>query len=143
MNAQFDAAEALYYAEEELQAGEHVFTQDGGGGNFKIITTQPIPAGGQIFISFGGEYNNMTASTYAEDRITVIENGLAVTPTEDADTLGEVNGRARCRYGSNNYGESIIREWLNSDEEAYAFGRLKRITTDRSTGVPYSGFWLP
>ena len=44
----------------------------------------------------------------------------------------------RCRYGSNNYVESTIREWLNSDEELYEW--TPQTKYDRpSIGAPYSG----
>lgn len=138
MNAQFDAAEALYYAEEELLAGEHVFIQDDNS-KYKFITTQAIPAGGQVYVTSWGEpYVPLKITTYAANRTTVIESGIDVISTADSDTLGVVNVRARCRYGSNNYVESTIREWLNSDEELYEW--TPQTKYDRpSIGAPYSG----
>lgn len=139
-NVQFDAPEALYYAEEELPAGEQVFT-DSGGDKYKFTTTLPVPSGGQIVL--GGwpskGYVATTATTYAADRITIIESGITVIPTDTgADTLTEVNNRSRCRYGSNNYVESAIKQWLNS--EATSFNWVPKTNFDRPpTGAPYTG----
>lgn len=140
LNVQFDAPEALYYAEEELPAGEQVFT-DSGGDKYKFTTTLPVPSGGQIVL--GGwpseGYVATTATTYAADRITIIESDITVIPTDTgADTLAEVNNRSRCRYGSNNYVESAIKQWLNS--EATSFKWVPKTNFDRPpTGAPYTG----
>jgi hypothetical protein len=140
MNCQFDAPEALYYAEEELPAGEQVFT-DSGGDKYKFTTTLPVPSGGQIVL--GGwpseGYAATTATTYTADRITIIESDITVIPTDTgADTLAEVNNRSRCKYGSNNYVESAIKQWLNS--EATSFKWVPKTNFDRPpTGAPYTG----
>ena len=140
LNVQFDAPEALYYAEEGLPAGEQVFT-DSGGDKYKFTTTLPVPSGGQIVL--GGwpseGYVATTATTYAADRITIIESDITVIPTDTgADTLAEVNNRSRCRYGSNNYVESAIKQWLNS--EATSFKWVPKTNFDRPpTGAPYTG----
>ncbi len=139
LNAQFDAPEALYYAEEELPAGEQVFT-DSGGDKYKFTTTLPVPSGGQIVLGgWSGGYVATTATTYAANRITIIESGITVIPTDTgADTLTEVNNRSRCKYGSNNYVESAIKQWLNS--EATSFNWVPKTNFDRPpTGAPYTG----
>ncbi len=138
INCQFDAPEALYYAEEELPAGEHVFTQDGSGDKYKIITTQPIPAGGQIYVYSWTDYVPAKATTYAADKVSTIEDNIDVAPTNDEETLGATNVRTRCRYASNNYLESNIRHWLNNEEDAYIW--ISKSIYDRpSTGAPYNG----
>jgi hypothetical protein len=140
MNCQFDAPEALYYAEEELPAGEQVFT-DSGGDKYKFTTLLPVPSGGQIVLGgWSSEgYAATTATTYAANRITIIESDITVIPTDTgADTLAEVNNRSRCRYGSNNYVESAIKQWLNS--EATSFKWVPKTNFDRPpTGAPYTG----
>ena len=138
MNCQFDAPESLYYAEVELPAGEHVFTQDDGS-KYKFTTTQTIPIGGQVYVnSWGDPYVPLKIITYAADRTTVIEGDIEVTSTTDDDTLGEVNVQARCRYGSNNYMESAVKQFLNSD--AAAFNWVAKNKFDRPpTGAPYTG----
>jgi hypothetical protein len=140
LNVQFDASEALYYAEEELAAGVQIFT-DSGGNRYTFTTTLPVPSGGQIVLrGWPSEgYAATTATTYAADRITVIESDITVIPTDTgADTLAEVNNRSRCRYGSNNYKESAIRQWLNSEESSFTW--VPKTNFDRSpTGAPYTG----
>lgn len=137
INCQFDAPEALYYAETELAPGTHIFTFSSG--QYKFTTTQAVPAGGQVDISSWETegYVPTKITTYAEDRITAIETNLDVTATTGTDTLVPVNNHTRCRYGSNNYLESSIREWLNA-EGAYAW--TPSTEYDRpSTAAPYTG----
>ena len=137
INCQFDAPEALYYAETELAPGTHIFTFSSG--QYKFTTTQAVPAGGQVVISSWETegYVPTKITTYAEDRITAIETNLDVTVASGTDTLVPVNHHQRCRYGSNNYLESSIREWLNA-EGAYAWTPSNAY--DRpSTSAPYTG----
>jgi hypothetical protein len=140
MSCQFSAEQALYYAEEGLPAGEHVFTQDDTGERWKITTTLPVPEGGQLFLPTWNEEPcyPLKARTYAEDRITVIEDNIDVESTEDEETLSETNVRHRIMYGSNNYIESAIRQFLNSDAETFEWE--PQTNYDRpSAGVPYTG----
>ena len=138
MNCQFDAPEALYYAEEELAAGEHIFTLNNI--KYKFTTTQAVPAGGQVYISSWGSdtYVPTKIRTYAADRTTAIETDLDVTATTGTDTLAAVNDHRRCRYGSNNYVESAIKQFLNSDATSFAW--TPKTNFDRPpTGAPYTG----
>ncbi len=140
LNAQFSAPQALYYAEAPLPAGQHRFTLNNV--QYTFTTSQDIPAGGQVFISgWGGgvaDYVPTTITTYAADRTTIIETGLVVTQSAGADTLSPVNHPARCRYGSNNYVESAIRQWLNS--EAQAFTWVPKTNYDRPSTYSGGGF---
>jgi len=143
LNAQFDAPEALYYAEEELPVGEQIFTLN----NLKytFTTTQPVPVGGQVVVtnwqSSEGEgvYVPTKITTYAADRTTSKETGLTVTPAElGDDILSPVNHHQRCRYGSGNYMESAIKQWLNSWDSAFAW--TPKTNFDRPPlGAPYTG----
>ena len=123
MDAQFSEKQALYYAKEELPAGKHVFTQDDTQERWEIETTKSIPAGGQIYIPSWNDdpYYPLKATTYEADRTTAIESNVAVVETINADTLGEVNIRHRIMYGSNNYMESAIKQWLNSDSNNWTW----------------------
>jgi hypothetical protein len=127
LNVQFDAPEALYYAEEELPAGEQVVTLNNE--KYKFTTGQAVPEGGQVVIASwqsaegDGRYVPTKITTYEADRTTVIESGLDVTSIESGeDTLSPVNDHSRCRYGSNNYKESAIRQWLNSEAVIFHLG---------------------
>jgi len=143
LNVQFDAPEALYYAEEELPAGEQIFTLNNL--KYKFTTGQAVPVGGQVVIASwqstegAGQYVPTKITTYAVDRTTAIESELDVAPVESGeDTLTPVNHHQRCRYGSNNYVESAIRQWLNSD--AASFNWVPKTNFDRPpTGAPYTG----
>jgi hypothetical protein len=138
LNAQFSAPQALYYAEASLPAGQHRFTLSGV--QYAFTTSQVVPAGGQVFIS-GWEtdgYVPTAITTYDADRTTTIEPGLVVTQSAGADTLSPVNHHQRCRYGSNNYVESAIRQWLNS--EASTFEWVSKTNYDRPSTYSGGGF---
>ena len=143
MNCQFDALEALYFAEAVLPAGEQIFTLNNL--KYKFTTGQPVPAGGQVVVASwqsaegAGQYVPTKITTYATDRMTPIESELDVAPVESGeDTLTPVNHHQRCRYGSNNYVESAIKQWLNSDAASFAW--TAKTNFDRPpTGAPYTG----
>ena len=138
LDAQFSAPQALYYAETPLPAGEHRFTLSGV--QYAFTTSQVVPAGGQVFIS-GWEtdgYVPTAITTYAADRTTAVETDLVVTQSAGADTLSPVNHHARCKYGSNNYTESAIRQWLNSEAQAFAW--VPKTNYDRPSTYSGGGF---
>lgn len=125
---QFDGVEALYYAETELSAGTYNFTllagydaAYGGGLTYYFTLTKPVPAGGQIYFPWG--YNIQASdtkiSTYASKTATAtIETNISVTAGTDGIALTPTNHSHRIRYGSNNWQESAIRQWLNSNAAA-------------------------
>lgn len=138
MNCQFDAPEAFYYAETELAAGTHIFTLNAV--QYTFTTTQAIPQGGQAYISSWQTegYVPTKITTYAVDRTTAIETGLDVTSTTGTDTLTPINNHARCRYGSNNYAESAIKQFLNSDVASFVW--TPKTNFDRPpSGAPFTG----
>ena len=109
-------------------------------GTYQFTITKPIPARGGWTHSEIGKYyastsdykpENITGGTidtYDADRIK-IEAGIAVTAASGGTSLGTAsNAKADCiniignfnsvmrrAYGNNNWGESGIRQWLNSD----------------------------
>ncbi|MDO4943718.1 MAG: DUF6273 domain-containing protein [Ruminococcus sp.] len=130
-NAQFDSAEALYFAESGLSAGTYCFTvqagyddEYGGGKTYHFTLTQPVPAGG--FITFPWGLNTQAISTkistYA-DAVTAtaiekvsVEAGSAGTDLGTTDGNSEnVNHIQRARFGSNNWLKSDMRQRINSD----------------------------
>jgi hypothetical protein len=142
MNCQFDAPEALYYAETGLTAGAHIFTLNAL--QYTFTTTEPIPEGGQVFVNAwqsatgAGEYVPTKITTYTADRTTTIETDLDVTSASGVDTITPVNRHERCKYGSNNYAESAIRQFINSDEASFTW--LPKTNFDRPpSGAPYTG----
>ena len=138
MNAQFSNYQALYYAEEGLPAGEHVFTLNNL--QYKFTTEEIVPAGGIVYIATWGTetYEPATITTY-DDRRTVIESGLDVIAIDSGvDTLTPVQHHQRCRYGSNNYVESAIRQWLNDDTDNFIWE--PKTNYDRPSTYATEGF---
>lgn len=109
-------------------------------GTYQFTIAQPIPAGGGwTHPKVGTWYANAadykvanitgaTITTYNADG-SVLETGIAVTAASGGTSLGTAsNAKADCvhtvgrfnsimrrAYGSNNWQESAIRQWLNSD----------------------------
>ena len=114
---QFDAPEAFYYAENGLEAGTYHFTM--GSTDYQFTLESAIAAGSQLILGFTSDVPS--AITVASTRGgTVSEGSIAVTVGSggnalDTDYLNDIN---RVIYGSNNYKESAIRQWLNSDAAA-------------------------
>ena len=141
LNVQFDAPEALYYAEEELPAGEQVFTLNSI--KYTFTTTKAVPAGGQVYINAWETqgYAPTAITTYAADRTTAIETGLPVTVVElGDDTLSPVNDYTRCIGGSSNYVESAIKQWLNSDADTFAWVPKTNYDRTPTSALPSAGF---
>lgn len=134
ISMQFDAPETLYYAEIGLEAGTYNFTllagydeTYGGGKTYSFTLTQPVPAGGVIMFPWG--YNQQASetkiSTYATQTDTTAIETIGVTEGANGTSLGTADGKApnmnhthRIRYGSNNYAQSAVKQWLNSNEGA-------------------------
>lgn len=125
---QFDGTEALFYCEEELPAGTYNFallggydTAYGGGLTYSFTLTKAVPAGGQIMFPWGYQKQAVDTkiSTYASRTSTEKLEEVSVTQEESGTPLtsiGECNHTHRIRYGSNNWEQSAIRQWLNSDK---------------------------
>ena len=129
-----DNQEALYYAENGLTAGTYNFTiQDsydtsyGGGKTYQFTLTNDVPARGQLV--FGWAYNTQASAakitSYASSTSTTAIEQVGVTEGSDGTSLGTTDGNStninhihRARFGSNNYKESAIRQFLNSSAVA-------------------------
>ena len=139
---QFDSQEAIYYASSALAAGTYNFkmtdsdtnTKKYTGKSYYFTTTKTIPAGGQI--KFSGNTSDIiwgsdaptahTIETYSSNSATtVLESGLELREGTSGTYLGDLNAVGDASHplmnsfhrgtGSNNYKESAIRQWLNSD----------------------------
>lgn len=131
---QFDAPEALYFADEELAAGSYKITiassttTSENGKCYGFNLTQPIPAGGYILIDGATITSGSTLSTYAslEDEepietanfYNVAVDDTSITSLGATDGMGVLNYLTRCYRGSNNYAQSAVRQWLNSEAVA-------------------------
>lgn len=124
---QFDAPEAMYYAEEELPSGTYNVTLtdgwSGGMGNgktYQFTLSKPVPANGQIV--WNGSYNqdplNYQIKTYSDSTSTVVIESVSPTEGSEGLSLTKLNNAKRMCYGSNNYKTSAIRQFINSDKVA-------------------------
>ena len=144
----WDAQEALMYFEDGLTAGTYHFTipssYDAANNDLKteddtsttpiqFTTTSDIPAGGQLRLAWnsGAKLSTATVTTYTSGATTTaLESGIDIsrgtvgTSLGDAKDLyinGDINTIQRNRYGSNNYKESAIRQYLNASGAANTY----------------------
>lgn len=135
---QFDAPEAFYYAEAGLAAGTYYFTIDSSyettynsfkDTGYQFTLTQAVPAKGQLTFPWGyqTQTSGVNVSSYADSASSTAIESVAVSSGTSGTFLGNLtstgdfnnlNGVERIRYGSNNYKESAMRQWLNSDKTA-------------------------
>ena len=132
-NMQFEPSQALMYCEDGLAAASYTFKQ--GNTQCYFTLTQTIPAGGQL------RATNSAFETYESVTATKqIESGTVSTEAIDGATnlgqtgTGNLNHHDRANYGSNNFGESGILQWLNSDSPANT--PLPRLTKFSRPYVP-------
>lgn len=164
---QFDAPEAVYYAENELAAGTYHIAVgadygDGwkAGQSIQFTLAQAVPAGGQVVIDFGtnnaydptaGRAVKTYASIGAAEAIesTTTSNGTGGTGlgtigtgNTPQKTNGNLNAISRAVYGNGRYSESAIRQWLNSDAAANAWWTPKNNwdRPPRADGLNRAGF---
>lgn len=158
----FDAPEAASYIDEEtypngLEAGTYHFTLPsgydtayGGGSAFNFTLTNTVPVGGQI--RFGWSYNTQASAckitTYASvgtttalETVSVVEGeaGTAMPSLHTTTVTENTNCVHRMRYGSNNWAESSLRQWLNTDADANSWWEAKTVF-DRPANASSAGF---
>lgn len=127
--AQYDESEAFYYAESRLAAGTYNFTlatafSSWAAGTYQFTLTNALPSGGQLCIS-GSPSAVMTSAkvkAYSSRLATDASETVAISVGSGGVNLGtfgvELNHISRVAYGSNNYKESAIRQFLNSSADA-------------------------
>ena len=158
----FDAAEAAWYIDEAtypqgLAAGTYHFTLPagydnayGGGSTLNFTLAKAVPVGGQIRFAWGYnvQANTCKISTYesvgaatAIETVSVAEGeaGTAMPTLHATATTENTNCVHRMRYGSNNWAESGLRQWLNTDGAANTWWEPKSVF-DRPTGASNAGF---
>lgn len=153
---QYDAVEALYYAAEGLAPGTYHFTVANqswfaadNGKSYQFTLAQAVPAGGQIVLNavYNQTLAGKTASTFAGSASTTVIETVTLTEGNGGTSLGTTDGTGNVNhfhhtvYGSNNYAQSAVRQWLNS---AAAAGSVWTAATkfDRppSWAATYNGF---
>ena len=132
---QFDAREAFYYAETEMPAGTYHFKLAAHswyaadvGKSFQFTLTKAVPAGGQIVFVQGYDktlvdgtvqtFESSTSTTVIETATMTVGTGGTGLGDLDNTVHDNMNSCQRALLGSNNYKESAIRQWLESDKAA-------------------------
>lgn len=131
---QFDAREALYYAESELAAGTYNFyivsqpwyTADNGK-TFQFTLSTAVPAGGQIVLdmTYNAALAGRSVKTYASNTSSDVIETATISEGSGGTALGTTDGSVdnlnhiqRAIMGSNNWMQSAIRQYLNSSAAA-------------------------
>ncbi len=122
----------------------------GGGSTFNFTLANAVPVGGQI--RFGWNYNTQASTckitTYASvgasaaaETVSVAEGqaGTAMPALHATTVTANTNCVHRMRYGSNNWSESAMRQWLNSDGAANTWWEAKTVF-DRPANTSHAGF---
>ena len=135
----FDAPQALYYAEAELPAGDYYFINSYETSKaYQFSLANAVPAGGIIFISGWATNSPTQIKTFADNITTTAIETVAIAEGSVGTQLSTINDIRRCQYGSNNYIESNIKQWLNSQDSSFIWDR-KTIYSTPSTAAPYTG----
>lgn len=135
---QFDAAEAFYYAEEGLAAGTYNFEMPAAygqtpAGDYQFTLANAVPAGGRLLMpnAYSATIVEKNVSVYDAANSTVVSQTAVISSGDSGTKLGilqttgdpdeaNMNSIQRAVYGSNNYAQSNIRQYLNSDAAAGA-----------------------
>lgn len=133
-NVQFDGTEALYYCETALEPGTYYFTllagydtEYGGGKSYQFELQQQVPEGGVLTFSWGYQVQASTVKVRSYASVTEASPIETVDVVEGTDgiKLTGCNHTHRIRYGSNNWANSAIRQFLNSAEVAGTYWQSK------------------
>ncbi|MDO4562220.1 MAG: DUF6273 domain-containing protein [Clostridia bacterium] len=159
----YDAAEAMFAVDAEtypdgLPAGTYNFTWNYAtgsmvNGTYQFTIEQPIPIGGQIVIETNSSSTAITSckiKTYATAGATkTIETNIAIITGTEGTSLGTIlsttssatnlNCAQRIMWGSNNWSESSLRQWLNTDAAANSWWEPKTVF-DRPANTDSVGF---
>lgn len=116
-NMQFEPPQALMWCENGLAAGDYKFKK--GNTYYYFTLTSAIPSGGQL------RATESAFTTYESTSATMSLETGTVSTTElsgatDLGTCGSgaLNHMDRVNYGSNNFAECALLQWLNSDAAA-------------------------
>lgn len=119
-SVQFDSAEAAIACDTALTAGTtYHFAHPDGSGTFQFTASVNCPVGTQLVPTLS-DYAITALTPYAQGSTTTLGAAMPVTAGAGGTEIPatSVNHHHRFRYGSNNYKESAIRQFLNSDGAA-------------------------
>ena len=153
---QFDNIEALYACAAGLPAGTYNFALPagyevayGGGLTYQFTLSSAVPAGGVIMFPWGNSVQASTIqiSSYSTQISTSAIESVAVTAGSNGTALGTADGLTanmnhaqRIRFGSNNWSQSAVRQWLNSAAAANAWWTPQTIFDRPPTYANVAGF---
>lgn len=122
----FDAKEAFYYCSSQLNAGTYYVYVPYYSAYYQFTLTKSVPTGGQICFTTNAQ-GFMTISTYQSAKHNNAIETVGKTSGTSGTYLGTVktnsqtgncNSFYNAYYGNNNWEQSNIRQWLNSDKPA-------------------------
>ena len=163
---QFDASEAIIYADAAMPAGTYhfnlykpsnIYYLNSGLQNkdVQFTTTVDIPAGGQLVLSTGSfkdstQVSGLKLTSYgSRGSITALESNIACSEGTSGTDLGDankasnstkINSTDRCVYGSNRWAESALRARLNSNKAANAWWAAQGRFDRRPSGYDSAAF---
>lgn len=143
---QFDGNEAFYVPTDEMPAGTYYFTIGNNWGThcvqgkiYEFTTTKKVAANGQLVLGTAtSNTSGLPDTAPANWRVRTYDSGRQETPNEiltltevesssgtDLGTLSSstvyktsgINNMQRSAYGYNRWGQSAMRQWLNSSED--------------------------
>ena len=135
----FDNSEAVFYCEDALAAGTYYINVSTAynncpAGDYQFTLASAVPAGGRLAFNFNpysyspvGRNVNVydSANSSVVSQTAVISSGsggtkLGVLKHEGDPDNANMNSLTRVCFGSNNYAQSSIRQYFNSDAAAGA-----------------------
>ena len=134
---QFDSQEAFYYAEDAMAAGTYYFNVPAAygqcaAGNYQFTLASAVPAGGRLCFSvvpYNTAITGKNVNVYDSANSNVIAQTAVISTGNSGTNLGllQANGDAdhpnmnsiqRACFGSNNYAQSNIYQYLKSAKAA-------------------------
>lgn len=134
---QFDSQEAFYYCENQLAAGTYYFnvpTAYGqcAAGNYQFTLNNIVPAGGRLsfaFVPYSNSPVGRNVNVYDAANSAVVSQTATISSGNSGTNLGllqaggdpdvaNMNSIQRACFGSNNYAQSAVHQYLNSNKAA-------------------------
>ena len=131
----FDTKEATWYIDEEtfslgLLPMKYSFMV--GSSSYCFTTTKHVPVGGQVVLNQSAMVVETYESAYDKQNIELVSvevgSGGTELPAVNTNTDDKnVNSLNRVNYGSDNWAESDVRVWINSDGSAGSWWEPKSV----------------
>lgn len=152
----FDCTQAWYCSDTDLPAGTYHFTCNrqpwlvsDRGKTFQFTTTQVLKAGQQLILNgnYDANYTTKTLKAYSGPSSTTVLWSVTISEGSEGTDLGSDDGSStdiniydRAAVGSNNYKQSGIRSWLNSDSNTFGGWWTAQTKFDRIYEQNVKGF---